>query len=241
MLTNTARRVPERTAVSWGEHSISYAALDGRTDALAHGLGSLGVRPGDRVAVLMRNRPELLEAMYACFKGGFCLVPLNSRFTPDDVTYHVGDSGAAAILTDGDGEEVVGAADVGDAVVVVAGGSIARIDHDALITSSAPTSAAVPLGRDHLAWLFYTSGTTGRPKGAMLTHGNLAIVTASWLADLTPMTEADVTLHAAPLSHGAGFHALATTARGACHVIPAESRFDPGGILALMAEHGRGG
>ena len=88
-------------------------------------------------------------------------------------------------------------------------------DHDDLVAASDDASAVVPVDRDALAWLFYTSGTTGRPKGAMLTHGNLSFVTASWLADLTPMTEADVTLHAAPLSHGAGFHALAATARAA--------------------------
>ena len=69
----------------------------------------------------------------------------------------------------------------------------------------------------------------------MLTHANLAFVTASWLADLTPMDEADVTLHAAPLTHGAGFHTLATTARGAHHVIPERASFDPAAILALLA------
>ena len=89
--------------------------------------------------------------------------------------------------------------------------------------------------RDALAWLFYTSGTTGRPKGAMLTHGNLDFVTASWLADLTPLTEVDVTLHAAPLSHGAGFHALAATARGARQVLPSSARFEPDTILELLA------
>src|SRR5436309_746221 len=83
---------------------------------------------------------------------------------------------------------------------------------------------------DDLAWLFYTSGTTGRPKGAMLSHGNLSFVTASWLADLTPLTEDDVTLHAAPLSHGAGFHALAATARGAHQMIATGTRFDPAAI-----------
>jgi acyl-CoA synthetase (AMP-forming)/AMP-acid ligase II len=96
----------------------------------------------------------------------------------------------------------------------------------------------VAVDRDDLAWLFYTSGTTGRPKGAMLTHSNLAFVTASWLADLTPMTEDDVTLHAAPLSHGAGFHALAAVGRGATQVIPTGERFDPPAILDLLGRHG---
>jgi len=257
MLTNTARRFPDRPAVSWGERTLTYAELDARTDALAHGLAALGVRRGDRVAVLMRNRPELLEAMYACFKAGYCLVPLNARFTADEVTYHVADAGAAAVLTDSDGASVVLDAELGDAAVVVAGdaaegaanGAVGAnasggVDgrahrHDELIAAFlGGPGAAVPVDRDDLAWLFYTSGTTGRPKGAMLTHGNLAFVTASWLADLTPMDEHDVTLHAAPLTHGAGFHALAVTARGAHHVIPTDTRFDPASVFALLASAG---
>jgi acyl-CoA synthetase (AMP-forming)/AMP-acid ligase II len=238
MLETAAQRFPEHPAVCWGERTLTYAEFDRRTNALAHGLGSLGVQRGDRVAVLMRNRPELLEAMYACFKAGYCLVPLNSRFTADDVTYHVDDSDAGAVLTDAEGASVVLGADCGDVVVVVAGADDVpdgMHDHDAVIAGADDSSAVVPVDRDTLAWLFYTSGTTGRPKGAMLTHGNLSFVTASWLADLTPLTESDVTLHAAPLSHGAGFHALAATARGAQHIIPTGTRFDPDAILELLA------
>ena len=235
MLANAARRHPHRPAVTWGEHRLDYAALDRRTNALARGLTSLGLAPGDRVGVLMRNRPELIEAMFACFKGGFCLVPLNSRFTEDEVAYHVADSGAAAVLTDPEGADVVLGGVAGSPApvrVVVAGDDPAPAGahgHDDLVAATDDAPAAVAVDRDHLAWLFYTSGTTGRPKGAMLTHGNLSFVTASWLADLTPMTEADVTLHAAPLSHGAGFHALAATARGAHQIIPPGTRFDPAG------------
>jgi long-chain acyl-CoA synthetase len=244
-LSNTARRFPRRPAVTWGARRLTYADLDRRSDALASGLGGLGARQGDRVAVLMRNRPELLEAMYACFKAGYCMVPLNSRLTPAEVTFHLGDSQPAAVLTDADGAPVVAAAERGGAALVVAGEArpgrlpAGAHDHEDVIAAGAGRAAVTAdVGRDDLAWLFYTSGTTGRPKGAMLTHGNLGFVTASWLADLTPMTEEDVTLHAAPLSHGAGFHALAATARGAHQVIPAAARFDPPAILELMAGEG---
>lgn len=237
MLVNSARRLPDHTAVSWGERTLTYAELDARTDALARGLSSLGLRAGDRVVVLMRNRPELLEAMFACFKAGFCIVPLNARLTAEEVPYHVIDSGAAVVITDEDGAAVVQSASVADVAIVVAGAGRVdgALDHDALIAAHAGTNdVVVDTDRDSLAWLFYTSGTTGRPKGAMLTHGNLSFVTASWLADLTPMTEHDVTLHAAPLTHGAGFHALAAVARGAHQVIPAESQFDPLAMLELL-------
>jgi long-chain acyl-CoA synthetase len=239
MLTNTARRVPDHPAMTWGDRRVTYAELDRRTNALARGLADLGASSGTRVAVLMRNRPELLEVMYACFKAGVCLVPLNARFTADEVRYHVDDSGAVVVCTDPEGVDVVRGAALDSVAVVVAGDAppAGTHGHEAVIdSSSGDTDAVVPVERDHLAWLFYTSGTTGRPKGAMLTHGNLAFVVASWLADLTPMTDADVTLHAAPLTHGAGFHALAATARGAHQVIPTDASFDPPAILGLLRD-----
>jgi len=239
LLADSALRFPERPAVTWGDRSLAYGELDRRTNALARGLAATGLSKGDRVGVLMRNRPEVLEAMFACFKAGYCLVPLNSRFTSEEVAFHVGDSRARAVLTDREGESVVREADCADLTIVVAGGAGLRagvIDHDSLVAGHDPSPVSVDVGRDDLAWLFYTSGTTGRPKGAMLSHGILGFVTASWLADITPLDERDVTLHAAPLSHGAGFHALAATARGAHQLIPAQTRFDPEGILALLAE-----
>ena len=126
-----------------------------------------------------------------------------------------------------------------DVTVVVAGGADpagGALDHERLVSEHDSSPMSADVGRDDLAWLFYTSGTTGRPKGAMLSHGILGFVTASWLADITPMDERDVTLHAAPLSHGAGFHALAAIARGAHQVIPEQKSFDAGGVLGLMAE-----
>jgi long-chain acyl-CoA synthetase len=240
LLVDAARRHPERPAVSWGDRRLDYRSLDRRTNALARALADLGVSRGDRVGVLMRNRPEMIETMFACFKGGLCLVPLNSRFTADEVAYHVEDSGAVAVLTDDEGADIVlaGTRPSRDRVHVVVAGDAplaeGTVSLEQLVEATDERPVTVPVDRDELAWLFYTSGTTGRPKGAMLTHANLAFATASWLADLTPMTEHDVTLHAAPLSHGAGFHALAAAARGAHQVIPQSPRFDPAGILELL-------
>src|ERR1700736_4398270 len=119
MLVNTARRLPDRPAITWGASTRNYREVDRRTNALARGLASLGVQHGDRVGVLMRNRPELIEAMYACFKAGYCLVPLNARLTADEVAFHLHDAGAAAVVTDGEGQPVAAAG--GAEVVVVAG------------------------------------------------------------------------------------------------------------------------
>jgi long-chain acyl-CoA synthetase len=107
-----------------------------------------------------------------------------------------------------------------------------------LATRSGEHVEVAEVAGDDIGWLFYTSGTTGNPKGAMLSHAVLLFVTVAWLADLTPLDETDVTLHAAPLSHGAGFHALAATARAAHQVIPPTPNFDPTGTLALINEVG---
>ena len=118
LLADSALRFPERPAVTWGDRSLTYGELDRRANALARGLAATGLCKGDRVGVLMRNRPEVLEAMFACFKAGYCIVPLNSRFTSEEVAFHVGDSRARAVLTDREGESVVQEADCADLAIV---------------------------------------------------------------------------------------------------------------------------
>jgi long-chain acyl-CoA synthetase len=236
LLTNAARRTPEAPAVTELDRKLTYAELDARVDALAHGLSSLGLVAGDRVAVLMANCPELLETMFACFKAGFCWVPLNARFTSAEVEFQVTDCAAAAVISGTgltpviDGASLPGVHLVSTDTLPTGG----RSYDDVLAAGVGLGNAVVEVDRDALAWLFYTSGTTGRPKGAMLTHGVLDFVTASWLADLTPMDEGAVTLHAAPLTHGAGFHAIATTARAGHHVLTGPGPFVPDQVFGLL-------
>src|SRR5437899_3186081 len=106
LLSNTARRLPDRPAVSHGATTRTWGELNRRADALAHALGAVGVRRGDRVGMYLSNRPELLETMFACLKAGYCLVPLNRKCTQDEVDYHLSDSSAAALVTDADPTEV---------------------------------------------------------------------------------------------------------------------------------------
>lgn len=226
MVSQAAARNPDQVAVTWGGCAVTWAELDRRSDALGAAFRALGAGPGDRVALLMRNRPELLETMFAAFKTGMVIVPLNARLPAAEVAYHLEDSGAAVLVTD-----EAGAAEVGDPGLPVVPTGPA---YERLIALHSNGGRTVDVRPETVAWLFYTSGTTGRPKGAKLTHGGLAFVVASWLADLTPLGEHDVTLHVAPLSHGAGFHALAAVARGTRQVIPAGDRFDPQAVLALL-------
>jgi acyl-CoA synthetase (AMP-forming)/AMP-acid ligase II len=239
LLVNSALRRPDAPALTQGGATRTYAGFASRTAQLTRGLGSLGVGHGDRVAVLMRNTPELLETMFACFTGGYGWVPLNAKFTSAEVAYHVGDSGAKVVITDVEGLDVVLGADLSGVAVVSTGAAPGDVvGYDDLLAGFDGGLFVADVGRDDLAWLFYTSGTTGKPKGAMLTHGVLDFAVASWLADLTPLDDDDVTMHAAPLTHGAGFHAMAAVARGVHQVISSPGRFEPAEILSLMANAG---
>jgi long-chain acyl-CoA synthetase len=170
--------------------------------------------------------------MFAVFRSGATLVPCNARLTVDELRFLIDDSGALVVITDPTHAATARAA-AGSARVCVAGE-----DLDAVLAEGGVGLPPAEVDPADIAWLFYTSGTTGHPKGAMLSHGVLHFVTVSWLADLTPLDETDVTLHAAPLSHGAGFHALAATARAAHQVIPSTASFDPAAILTLINEMG---
>jgi long-chain acyl-CoA synthetase len=245
LLTNAAQRSPDAPAITQDGRTTTYRELDERVNALAHALRRLGASPGDRVACLLPNSPELIETMFACFSAGLGWVPLNAKFQASEVSYHLEDSGAIALVTSPAMRQAVDDASTTEVHVLAVDDAGAdrhgewqdTASYEGVIAAERDREPLeVTVDRDTLAWLFYTSGTTGRPKGAMLTHGILNFVTTSWLADLTPMSSGDVTLHAAPLTHGAGFHALATTARGAHHVLAPAGRFEPAAITALMAD-----
>jgi acyl-CoA synthetase (AMP-forming)/AMP-acid ligase II len=231
LLTHAAARAPGRRAVTAGSLQLTYAELNARVDALAAGLTGLGLGAGDRVVLWMRNCPEFIESFFACWKLGLVAVPVNPRLRGVDVAFHAADSGAAALVHSP--EFADGAAEVDVAHPIETGGGGSYDDLVAAHACAADQTRAV--ADDAPAWLFYTSGTTGRPKGAVLTHGNLTFVAVSWCADLFGIQPEDVVLHCAPLSHGAGFHALTAVARGAENVVLARS--DPGAILAAIAEH----
>jgi long-chain acyl-CoA synthetase len=207
----------ERVHASWG----TFAA---RTAAAAAGLREdLGLSPGDRVAIVMRNRPEYLEAMFAAWHAGLVAVPVNPRLHRDEIAYILEHSETSVVVTDpehaDDVERPTGAA-------VVAPGE----RWDRLVASS--PAPVTDRRQDDPAWLFYTSGTTGRPKGATLTNRNLLLMTLSYYADIDPVRPADCILQVAPLSHGAGLYGLPHVARGAVSVLPQSGDGDE--IAALL-------
>jgi long-chain acyl-CoA synthetase len=241
ILTASARVHPDTTALVWDEGGgrRTYRELNQRADALACALASgLGVRPGDRVAVMMYNGPTLLEAMFAVWKSGATVVPLNARFTPDEIAYHVGDSGARVLIGGRDfATALTGMRErIGAETLVLEGGGDGAVDLDGLAAAHAGKPApVVQVADDDVAWIAYTSGTTGRPKGAMLTHGALTFVAVSWLADLQRLEPEDVGLYAAPLTHGAGIMALAFTMKACTQVLLQPTGFDAARFLETIA------
>ncbi|HET7801410.1 MAG TPA: AMP-binding protein [Humibacillus xanthopallidus] len=227
------RRRRDEPAIAEGERvHATWGAWAARTASLAGGLlGELGLVPGDRVAIVMRNRPAYLEAMYAVWHAGLVAVPVNARLHPHEFAYILGHSRTSVVLTDEEHVEdlapLVESVDTLREVVVAPGERWERI-------ASAATVPVADLGTDSPAWLFYTSGTTGRPKGATLTAGNLLMASLSYFADIDAVAPQDAILHAAPLSHGSGLYGLPHVARGATSVLPESGGVDPAELAVLL-------
>jgi long-chain acyl-CoA synthetase len=217
---------PDDPALADGERvHASWAAFAARTAAAAAGLrDDFGLSPGDRVAIVMRNRPEYLEAMFAIWHAGLVAVPVNARLHRDEIAYILEDSGTTVVVTD---------PEHADDVTSLREAVVAPSERWEQLTASSP---APPVDRqqDDPAWLFYTSGTTGQPKGATLTNRNLLMMTLSYYADIDAVMPQDCILHAAPLSHGSGLYGLPHVARGAVSVIPRSGGVDGDEIATLL-------
>ena len=244
LLTHTARRLPDAPALVRGGQSWTFADLDQRVDRLAAALRGIGVAKGDRVLVHARNSHRMLETMWACFKAGAVWVPTNVRLTPAEVAYLGASSRAVVMIRDaGSGAHAAAVRAASPAlrhVIAMEGPEKGELAYETLVVANAPTlpDGEADMAYDDPCWFFHTSGTTGRPKAAMLTHGQMAFVVTSHLADLMPgLTERDASLVVAPLSHGAGIHALAQVARGAVSVLTEAERLDPAEVWALVERH----
>ncbi|MBF5078982.1 AMP-binding protein [Paracoccus sp. NBH48] len=239
-LTQNARRLPDAPALIHGEDVTSWADMHARVGALAHALAKdYGVANGDRVLVQSVNCLQMLETMLACWRIGAVWVPANFRLSPGDLAWLAQSSGARAMFCGAQFPDHAAACAAHVPAIIPIGASPLGPDHDALIArhlGRMPPEA--PVARDDPAWFFYTSGTTGHPKAAVLTHGQMAFVVTNHLCDLMPgTTEADASLALAPLSHGAGIHALTQIARGVPTILPTSERFDAAEMWALIERH----
>ncbi len=232
LLDRAGRGFAGRPALAAGARTLcDFRTLAGRAAALAAGLRDrLELDPGDRVALVMRNSPEYVELLFACWQAGLVAVPVNTRLAAAEFQYILDHSGARACFVTPDLAATVGWI-AGPATVIEVGGA----EWHALGAGDGIHPAAVH--GDDVAWLFYTSGTTGRPKGAMLTHRNLLAMTWGYFADVDAIASDDSIVHAAPMSHGSGLYILPHVAAGALQVVPESGGFEPGELFRLFAAH----
>jgi long-chain acyl-CoA synthetase len=229
LFARSAGRAGDLPALGLGSRPLrTYAELARRLAAIAGGLRGLGLAPGDRVALVMRNCPDYVELMAACWWAGLVAVPVNVKLHRSELAWILEHSGARVAFVSDDMAAQIDAVP-GLERVIVAGSPEAR-----KLDAGEPLALAEAAPGD-LAWLFYTSGTTGRPKGAMISHGNLLAMTAAFLADVDRIEPGEAIFHAGPLSHGSGIYILPHAARGACQVVPESGGFDEAELFAAIA------
>ncbi|MDE0808563.1 MAG: AMP-binding protein [Alphaproteobacteria bacterium] len=232
-LAKIALTYGDRPAVSKGTKVVwNYGQLASRVARLATAMrGSLGLEPGDRVALIMKNCVEDIEVMYACWHAGLAAVPVNAKLHPREFGFILQNSGTRACFITSDLAEAVadGCKDAPDIKHLI---KVSSPEYEALFSGDEMEMAEV--APTELGWLFYTSGTTGRPKGAMLSHRNLHSMTMNYLVDVDVIEPGDCMIHAAPMSHGSGLYALPHVARGANNVIPGSGAFDVAETLELI-------
>jgi long-chain acyl-CoA synthetase len=229
-LARSARVFPNRPAVAAGAHVLTgYGALGRRCAAMASALRTtLRLAPGDRVGLLMTNSPEYVEILWAAWWAGLAVVPVNAKLHPKEAEYILDHSGARVCFVTPD---LAGTLSVLERVIVAGSDEYRRLhagDDEPAVADAAP---------DDLAWLFYTSGTTGRPKGVMITHRNMLAMTLCYFADVDSIGPDDCIVHAAPMSHGSGLYGPPHVLRGAKQVIPASGGFEAAEIFELAQAH----
>ncbi len=238
-MLRSARIYPGNPAVSRGDRVLAnYRDLMQRVASMGENFRrSFGLVPGDRVALVMRNCPEYLEIFYAAWYAGLTAVPVNYKLHPKEIEFVLADSGARLCFAGTDLAESIAALKTSVPTLerVIAVGS-----QDYVALRSASTAEGIHRGTaDDVAWLFYTSGTTGRPKGVMITHRNILCMTLCYFADVDSVAPQDCILHAAPMSHGSGIYNFPNVLRGANQVIPESGQFDSAEIFDLC-RHWRG-
>ena len=231
LLDQAATRHGDRGAVYHGDQQVhTWSALRERALRLAGSLQELG--PGARIAVASENSPQIVELMFAIWAAECVFVPLNYKLHPREMDQILDDAGAAVVFA----SAKIASALSGVTSVPIE--IIGAVEYQERCTSD---MAAVPRATDpaDLAWLFYTSGTTGRSKGAMLSHRNLLAMTLSHLADFDSPDKNSSLIHGAPMSHGSGLYVPPYVLRGARQVVPASGAFDPDEFLDLCDLHPR--
>jgi long-chain acyl-CoA synthetase len=222
---------PERPAAALGTRVVAtYGELAGRAARLANALREqFHLAPGERVVIVAKNSPDYLELIYGIWHAGLAAVPANAKLHGAELAYILEHSGARVCFASPglDAEIAPHAPNSLEHLI-----TIGSTGFKALF--AADPIRVVPRSGDDLAWLFYTSGTTGRPKGAMLSHRSLAQASFAYGSDVDPVSPGDAILHAAPMSHGSGLYLMQHVARLGVQVTPESGGFEPEEIFNLI-------
>lgn len=238
VMTRRAALSPERTAMIFRDQSWTYAELNRLTNRVAHGLHALGLNPGDRVGFLGLNHPRFFFTLFGAAKLGAIMVPLNFRLTGPELIFIIRDSGLHTLVYEESFASIID--EIRDELpvreLICSTDREGSRSFDDLVHDQRDADLDFPVSFDDVAWIMYTSGTTGRPKGAMLTHGNILWnnINASLAFD-APAD--DKTLVVAPLFHIGGLNVtpMALLMKGGCVVV--EQLFEPGLVLELIEKH----
>ncbi|GLQ05226.1 AMP-binding protein [Sneathiella chinensis] len=232
LLTRTARNYPTYPALAHGTSTVAtYREFEAASAGLAGALlTECGLQPGDRVALIMKNHPQYWIALFAIWRAGLVAVPVNAKLHLTEFDYILQNSDSRLCFATPELAKELAGLTSAPRIVDITSAAFERMKQQA----PQPLADTAP---DDLAWLFYTSGTTGKPKGAMLSHRNLLAATLSYFADVTGHNPGDAIIHAAPQTHGSGLYGLPVLAKGGIQVTPDSGGFDPAETLELIQHY----
>ena len=241
LLTRTASKSADQIATIYGEAQQTYGVLNRRVSRLADALKRLGVPAGGRVGIICDSEPRGLESLLGPLRAGLVLVPMNPKLHPAEHAYILGNCRASAVLCGPryarnlmEIREKLPADMAIIAFDAKRSGLGSALDYDELLEGAGESVEDAAVSGDDLAWIFYTSGTTGNPKGAMLSHRNLLTMAMTQMLDVTPVKSGDRLAYVAPISHSSGLMAFQHIARGAGHVFPTYQSFSAKGYFDLV-------
>ncbi|SDQ71775.1 AMP-binding protein [Pseudovibrio sp. Tun.PSC04-5.I4] len=235
-LARAAKITPQAPALLHGTHVIAnYAEFGQRSASIAAGLQrSFGITKGDRVALFMKNRTEYLEASYGIWWSGAAAVPINAKLHAKEAAWIIENSGASVVFVSDDvGDDLRAEINSSKTKVI----SVDQPEY-AKMYEVDPLANPVPIEAQDMVWLFYTSGTTGRPKGVMMSSQNIQSMMLGYYAGVGTPTNKDASLYAAPMSHGAGIYSFMHVVAGGRHVCPISGGFDAAEILEIAPKIG---